>query len=347
MDRHIGNDSREVLALEQPFGSMGPAAPCASYEPSCRLPAIGTTDLPDTSGGRAPRSIIRIRFGAFTLMRLSESSGDVFKARSGWASDDLWVIRLSQVSIGDSTGYGLPELINSSADAALCGPHASLPRLVLTFPASSVAEIVANETESVPLTGACGALVRNHLMLLSSILPLARKGDIPIIAEATAALLSTCLARGHRPDAQGKDAEPSVLRAEVERVIRRNISSARLSPARICTLVGLSRSALYRLFCDAGGVARNIRSLRLEMIREDLADPALTDKSIAEIARLRGLHCASSFNRSFRQTFGQTPSEVRAMGLKLNPLPGYTAHAPKETPVDETVLPRLRAVRPT
>jgi AraC-like DNA-binding protein len=210
------------------------------------------------------------------------------------------------VSIGESIGYGLPELVHFSSDAALCGPDASLPRLVLTFPASSVAEILAKATAPVPLTGACGALVRNHLTLLSTILPSARKGDIPIIAEATAALLSTCLARGEGPDAQGKVADPSLLRAEVERVIRRNISSARLCPERICALVGLSRSALYRLLCEDGGVARKIRSLRLEMIREDLADPSLADKSIGEIARLRGLHCVSSFNRSFRQTFSRS-----------------------------------------
>ena len=346
MDRHIGNERKGASAPEQPFGPMGPAAPFAPCEPSCRLPAIDTADLPASSGGRVPTSIIRIRFGAFTLIRLHKSSGNVLEAESERVRDDLWMIRLSQVSIGESIGYGFPELIHFSSDTALCDTDASLPRLVLTFPASSVAEIVANATAPVPLIGASGALVRNHLMLLSKLLPSAQRGDVPIIAEATAALLSACLARGQGPDAQGKDAEPLLRRAEVERVIRRNISSARLSPARICALVGLSRSALYRLFCEDGGVARNIRSLRLEMIREDLADPTLADKSIGEIARLRGLHCVSSFNRSFRQTFSQTPSEVRAHGLKPDPKPGYTTHAPKEPPVITAGSPHLRAVRP-
>jgi AraC-like DNA-binding protein len=255
-----------------------------------------------------------IRFNGFTLLR--------GPAPLSYEADaDALVIRLSQVTVGKTRTWGLPDLMRGT-DAARQPAQTDAPTvLMLVCPPGAAGRVAPPKDARMALAGAAGALIRNHLILLAGLLPYAGKGDMALIAGTTAGFLSTCLAPATPPDLPEKAVAPALRRAEVDRVIRQNLSSARLDPARISALVGMSRSALYRLFRDTGGVAGYVRALRLEQVRDDLCDPALAHKSITEIAQANGLHCTASFGRSFRQTFGRTPSEVRARAL----LHGMTA----------------------
>jgi AraC-like DNA-binding protein len=100
------------------------------------------------------------------------------------------------------------------------------------------------------------------------------------------------------------------LRAE--RVIRANLASARLDSRRIAALAGISRTTLYRLFEDVGGVAAHVRRLRLDAVHAALTDAEQARRPIAAIAAEAGFHCVASFNRSFKARFGAAPGEVRA-----------------------------------
>ena len=79
-------------------------------------------------------------------------------------------------------------------------------------------------------------------------------------------------------------------------------------------LVGMSRSNLYRLFEDTGGVARYIQRERLLEARAVLSDLATT-QSISAIAEDFCFADASSFSRAFKREFGYSPSEVRSAAL--------------------------------
>ena len=79
-------------------------------------------------------------------------------------------------------------------------------------------------------------------------------------------------------------------------------------------LVGMSRSNLYRLFEDTGGVARYIRRERLLEARAVLTDPAST-QSISSIADDLCFADASSFSRAFKREFGHSPGELRSAAL--------------------------------
>ena len=54
-----------------------------------------------------------------------------------------------------------------------------------------------------------------------------------------------------------------------------------------------------------------LRTRRLEACRRDLADPALADRTVAEIARRRGWSDPARFSRRFREAYGCAPSELR------------------------------------
>ena len=73
----------------------------------------------------------------------------------------------------------------------------------------------------------------------------------------------------------------------------------------------MSRSNLYRLFEDTGGVARYIQRERLLEARVVLIDPTNT-QSISAIAEDLCFGDASSFSRTFKQEFGHSPGEARS-----------------------------------
>jgi len=76
----------------------------------------------------------------------------------------------------------------------------------------------------------------------------------------------------------------------------------------------MSRSNLYRLFEDGGGVARYIRRERLLEARAVLSNPA-TARPVAAVAEDLCFADASSFSRAFKREFGYTPSEARSAVL--------------------------------
>jgi AraC-like DNA-binding protein len=88
----------------------------------------------------------------------------------------------------------------------------------------------------------------------------------------------------------------------------------------------MSRSSLYRLFEDIGGVARYIQSQRLLEAHAVLSDPATT-KSISAIAEDLCFADASSFSRVFRREFGHSPGEVRSAALAGLAPPARQRHA--------------------
>ena len=130
--------------------------------------------------------------------------------------------------------------------------------------------------------------------------------------------------------------------ARIKRLIRSNLASATLGPARLCALGGLSRSALYRLFEPLGGVARCIQRERLLAAYRALTDPS-DRRSIARLAEEVGFFEPSSFSRAFRGEFGTAPRELRAAalaGAAALPPPAFAADA-RGAPSVSHILRRL------
>lgn len=103
-------------------------------------------------------------------------------------------------------------------------------------------------------------------------------------------------------------------RDRVKAYIDTHLHDPMLSLDRIATAIGCSKRYLHKLFADEEETLNSyIWQARLERIRQDLAHPALRDRSITEIAFGWGFNSSTHFSRSFRERYGVTPRGYRAM----------------------------------
>ena len=157
------------------------------------------------------------------------------------------------------------------------------------------------------------ALLADYLLLLERRLSTMTPEQVPVLATATQSMIAACLLAGVTPKAVAP-ADRAVAQMErIRQVIRQNIGRATLDPQKICRLAGVSRSHLYRLFEQHGGVAHYIQGQRLRMAHAMLSDPWCRF-SVAEIGEQLGFFDASSFSRAFRREFGYAPGEARSAG---------------------------------
>lgn len=93
-----------------------------------------------------------------------------------------------------------------------------------------------------------------------------------------------------------------------------NLGSPELSPSSIAAAHFISIRHLHALFAEHDTtVSTVIRNRRLERARTDLTDPSLLSRTVAAIAARWGFVDAAHFSRVFKQTYGISPSELRAL----------------------------------
>lgn len=155
-----------------------------------------------------------------------------------------------------------------------------------------------------------------------------RAGEAPLLTGMLQALPAT-LTRQHTPRRALADllcshvvlaltdagVRPRTAREEqLSLAVRRYLDAQLAQPldvAGLCSSLGVSRSAVYRLFTDEGGLAAFVARRRLARIYAALTDPA-ERRSIREIAAATGIVDQAHLTRVFRRTFGCTPGQVRA-----------------------------------
>ena len=175
-------------------------------------------------------------------------------------------------------------------------------------------DIAAPRTGQPLPRGASADLFADFLLSFVGRLDGATADEVPLLTEIFRSMMASCLKGDEAPRVGAADQQAARQRAAIDRLIRREIASARLDANRLATLSGLSRATLYRLYEADGGVAARIREMRLARVHAALADPAQRDRPINEVAEAWGFHCTASFNRAFRKAFGTTPRAVRARG---------------------------------
>lgn len=90
------------------------------------------------------------------------------------------------------------------------------------------------------------------------------------------------------------------------------LGDARLCPTDIARLLRISERYLQQLFSAEGSsVMQWVWERRLERCREQLADPALSARGVAEIAYAHGFSDCAHFSRRFKARFGESPSDYR------------------------------------
>jgi AraC-like DNA-binding protein len=100
--------------------------------------------------------------------------------------------------------------------------------------------------------------------------------------------------------------------ARVRLYIERNLRDPELKPSSIARNLRLSPRYMRLIFsASKETVSAYILRRRLEECARDLADPALAEVSITEVAFSWGFNSGPHFARSFRSRFGCSPREFR------------------------------------
>jgi AraC-like DNA-binding protein len=159
-----------------------------------------------------------------------------------------------------------------------------------------------------------GHLLGDYMIALERHLPAVSEADFPRLTNAVGGMVVAAVAPSTERMTVAKWQVDVGRKERVRQAVRRHLRTPSLRPGTLCRLVAMSRSNLYRLFEDTGGVARYIQRQRLLEAHSILSDPA-TAQSISAIAEDLCFADASSFSRTFKREIGYSPSEVRSAAL--------------------------------
>jgi AraC-like DNA-binding protein len=159
-----------------------------------------------------------------------------------------------------------------------------------------------------------GHLLGDYMTALERHLPAVTEADFPRLTNAVGSMVAAAVAPSAERLAVAERQIDLGRKERVRQAVRRHLRTPTLRPENLSRLVGMSRSNLYRLFEDTGGVARYIQRERLLEAKAVLSDPTTT-QSISVIAEDLCFADASSFSRTFKREFGYSPSEVRSAAL--------------------------------
>jgi AraC-like DNA-binding protein len=114
-----------------------------------------------------------------------------------------------------------------------------------------------------------------------------------------------------RDQAQERGLQAARLNA-VKKHLERHLADAQLSPDAVATQFRMSSRTLQRLFeREQTTFSEFLLARRLDHAYGLLGDPRERRRSIAEIALDCGFGDVSYFNRTFRERYDATPSDVR------------------------------------
>ena len=166
------------------------------------------------------------------------------------------------------------------------------------------------------------ALLRDHMRSLKRLAARMSAQQAITVAPATAGLAAACLnaAACDRPDIRAGVALAQLGR--IRRLIEAHLSEAELSADWIAGRVGVSRSKLYALFDEFGGVAAYVRDRRLRRALLMLTDASQGRRSIYDIALACGYGSDTAFSRAFRARYGVPPADARRRGAVPAPEDG-------------------------
>jgi len=217
-------------------------------------------------------------------------------------------MRLGRRSIGSTRliGFDLADVLDSfNADfdlLAVLVPRARLAPLL---------QVPDSLHGAMPITeDGAGGLLAGFLKDVFEILPALTPVQAAGVARALIELIAAAFNGVRFPanDVPALAERALELRARLH--VKARLRERDLNPEDIARAMGLSRSALYRLFHESGGIAHYIREQRLRRCFGELAG-GRSGMQVAQVAYRWGFADAAHFSRLFRQRFGCTPSETQ------------------------------------
>lgn len=281
----------------------------------------------DVSRGDGP---FRARVRAWRLQGLiiydRDLSGVIHSRAERIAGDgfDHFVFSLvleGRVTGGAASGFEVAEagdvFIADTLRATRTEAHDA--RMITVSLARPVVEAALGST-----TGLHGRLLRppHNLVLADYLVSLTRRADdlddsaLPGLSRALIEILGSIPSARVRPTSEAHRLAFS-RRELVEQHIDARLADPRLSVEAISAATGISRSTLYRLFDQRGGIGRLIQRRRLTALRAALDD---RDPASPEALALRfGFGGPDRMERLFRQDFDQSIAAYRRAVDEVEP----------------------------
>ncbi|MGW2018479.1 AraC-like ligand-binding domain-containing protein [Streptomyces sp. NPDC001927] len=189
-----------------------------------------------------------------------------------------------------------------------------IPRQALALRSDRVDSLLAR---SLPADVGSGAILADFLKTLLAHGPRCRPEELRAMGSVTLDLATAFLARqlGDPGEAPAEARAQETLQ-RTYRFIETNLGDPSLTPQMIADRHNMSLRSLYALFADQPlTIAAHIRRSRLERAHTDLASRELSGQPVQAIAARWGFSSATRFSRAFREAYGITPTEHRALSL--------------------------------
>jgi AraC-like DNA-binding protein len=167
------------------------------------------------------------------------------------------------------------------------------------------------DLHGVVLQGAGAAVLAEHMVALAGALRHLTPEEAPALKRATLYLLAAALAPSVKTLGLARTELETALRRRVRKFIEANLVREDLTVDLLCKTFQVSRSTLFRVFENAGGIANYIRERRLVRVHALLAAPH-ERRYLSRIAEDHGFKNATHFSRAFRAQFGYSPREIQA-----------------------------------
>ncbi|MFB6617448.1 helix-turn-helix domain-containing protein [Streptomyces sp. NPDC056367] len=197
-------------------------------------------------------------------------------------------------------------------DRAIRNVVVQLPRDELPLASGKADRLVAQRISG---ESGMGAILAGFMTTLATHGAECGPGERRRLGRVAVDLISACLAeRCDGYDDLPSESRTRVLMERIDSFIDHNLGDPALTPQLIADRHHISVRRLHRMFQDRReGVAASIRLRRLERCHADLARPKLLAHPIAAIAARWGFGNPAVFSRAFREAYGISPSEWRAL----------------------------------
>lgn len=221
----------------------------------------------------------------------------------------------TEISIGRRSLHAERRVVGFDLGEVLDSFNSDFDIICAVVPRARLAPLLARPDSlqgAMPSTYGGGKLLADFIPNLFAGLPDLSPQQTGTAARALTELIATAFNGETFATSDAPEMAWQALALKAKAYIKSNLGSAALDPEDVASAMGLSRSVLYRLFRDAGGIAFYIREQRLRRCFADLVSERSREMQIAEIAWRWGFTDAAHFSRLFRDRFGCPPSDARA-----------------------------------
>ncbi|TXI08900.1 MAG: helix-turn-helix domain-containing protein [Rhizobium sp.] len=184
-----------------------------------------------------------------------------------------------------------------------------LPRALL-FDVPAPVEIENN----IALSGVFTNMLIEYLDSVEDNLPRFAATDLPHVVQTVRNMIVASVSTSAAQSTGVEQHSTLAVTERVRRFVESNLNSGDLTVEQICRELGISRTRLYQIFEQYGGVHHYIQRRRLLSAHAALSDPGNREQ-IVDIAFAVGFSSAAHFSRAFSKEFGYSPREARNLTI--------------------------------